>query len=163
VATLRTGRAPNGEVDAARLTASGLTASDAPAILDGADTFIVAVPTDVDRNHQPDLRPLLGACATVGPHLRAGDVVIFESTVWPGLTQEICGPALERAYGLKGRRQLPPAVPPPATASTRSNASSRSSPATTTPPSSASPPSTNASSPPASTARPPSAWPKPPR
>ncbi len=100
VATLRTGRDPNGEVDAARLTASGLTASDDPAILDGADTFIVAVPTDVDRNHQPDLRPLLGACATVGPHLRAGDVVIFESTVWPGLTQEICGPALERASGL---------------------------------------------------------------
>ena len=81
VAVLRDGRDPNGEVDAARLSASGLTITDDPTQLSDADTFVIAVPTPVDRNKRPDLQPLLGASATVGPHLRPGDVVIFESTV----------------------------------------------------------------------------------
>ena len=101
VAALRDGRDPNGETDPARLAASGLRVSDDPAELAGADTYVVAVPTPVDDDRRPDLSPLLGACASVGPHLRRGDLVIFESTVWPGLTEEICGPALERASGLK--------------------------------------------------------------
>jgi len=100
VAALREGRDPNGETDPARLAASGLRVSDDPADLAAADTYVVAVPTPVDADRRPDLRPLERACATVGPHLRPGDVVIFESTVWPGLTEEICGPALERASGL---------------------------------------------------------------
>jgi UDP-N-acetyl-D-glucosamine/UDP-N-acetyl-D-galactosamine dehydrogenase len=101
VTALREGRDPNGETDPARLAASGLRVSDDPADLAAADTYVVAVPTPVDADRRPDLRPLLGACASVGPHLRPGDVVVFESTVWPGLTEEICGPALEHASGLR--------------------------------------------------------------
>ena len=101
ITSLRQGRDPNHEVDGARLAASGLVVSDDPAGLATADTYVVAVPTPVDGNKQPDLGPLLGASAIVGPHLRPGDLVIFESTVWPGLTREICGPALERASGLR--------------------------------------------------------------
>ena len=101
VAGLRDGRDPNGEVDGARLSASGLTITDDPTLLSDADTFVIAVPTPVDRNKHPDLQPLLRASASVGPHLGPGDVVIYESTVWPGLTREVCGPALERASGLR--------------------------------------------------------------
>ena len=101
VATLRTGRDPNGEVDATRLAASGLTVTDDPAALNDANTFVIAVPTPVDAQKRPDLRPLVSASATVGPHLRPGDVVIYESTVWPGLTEEICAPELERTSGLR--------------------------------------------------------------
>ncbi len=101
VAALRAGRDPNGEVDEARLAKSGLVITDEPTALADADTYVVAVPTPVDQNKRPDLQPLLSASAAVGPHLRPGDVVIYESTVWPGLTREICGPALERASGLR--------------------------------------------------------------
>ena len=101
VTALREGRDPNHEVDGARLTASGLIVSDQAAALADADTFVVAVPTPVDASKRPDLSPLLGACAVVGAQLRAGAMVVFESTVWPGLTREVCGPALERASGLR--------------------------------------------------------------
>jgi len=101
VAVMRDGRDPNGEVDAARLAASGLVVTDDPARLADADTFVIAVPTPVDAQKRPDLRPLVNASATVGPHLSPGDVVIYESTVWPGLTEEVCGPELERTSGLR--------------------------------------------------------------
>ena len=101
VAALRDSRDPNGEVDGARLSASGLAITDDPTQLSDADTYVIAVPTPVDRNKRPDLQPLLSASASVGPHLRPGDVVIYESTVWPGLTRDVCGPALERASGLR--------------------------------------------------------------
>jgi len=101
VAALRAGRDPNGEVDADRLATSSLVITDEPAALDGADTYVIAVPTPVDQNKRPDLQPLISASAAVGPHLRPGDVVIYESTVWPGLTREICGPVLERGSGLR--------------------------------------------------------------
>jgi UDP-N-acetyl-D-galactosamine dehydrogenase len=63
--------------------------------------FIVAVPTGIDRFNNPDLRPLLGASKTVGQHLRKGDLVIYESTVYPGCTEEDCVPILEKESGLK--------------------------------------------------------------
>jgi UDP-N-acetyl-D-glucosamine/UDP-N-acetyl-D-galactosamine dehydrogenase len=101
VAALQGGRDPNGEVAADRLAASGLIVTNDSSTLTGADTYIVAVPTPVDGNRRPDLQPLLAASATIGPHLRPGDLVVFESTVWPGLTREICGPELERTSGLR--------------------------------------------------------------
>ncbi|TVR85849.1 MAG: nucleotide sugar dehydrogenase, partial [Trueperaceae bacterium] len=101
VRVLLDGRDPNGEVDAERLAASGLVATDDPARLTDADTFVIAVPTPVDAHKRPDLSPLVNASATVGPHLRHGDLVIYEATVWPGLTEEICGPELERTSGLR--------------------------------------------------------------
>jgi UDP-N-acetyl-D-glucosamine/UDP-N-acetyl-D-galactosamine dehydrogenase len=63
--------------------------------------FIVAVPTPIDRHSQPDLRPLLGASGTVGSVLKKGDIVVFESTVYPGCTEEDCVPVLERESGLQ--------------------------------------------------------------
>src|SRR6185503_6370025 len=63
--------------------------------------YIVAVPTPIDSNNRPDLGPMISASRTVAPHLRKGDVVVFESTVYPGVTEEVCGPILEEKSGLK--------------------------------------------------------------
>jgi UDP-N-acetyl-D-galactosamine dehydrogenase len=71
-----------------------------PSELKRCTFLIVAVPTPVDENRAPDLEPLLKACALIGPILKRGAVVVFESTVYPGVTEDICGPALERASGL---------------------------------------------------------------
>jgi UDP-N-acetyl-D-galactosamine dehydrogenase len=94
------------EVDNARLVASGLTSSSDPADLADATFYIVAVPTPITDEKRPDLRPLELACKTVGPHLRPGDVVVFESTVYPGLTEEFCGPLLEEHSGLMAGRDF---------------------------------------------------------
>ncbi|HTL33201.1 MAG TPA: nucleotide sugar dehydrogenase, partial [Kofleriaceae bacterium] len=63
--------------------------------------FIVAVPTPIDSNNRPDLGPMLSASKTIGPHLKKGDVVVFESTVYPGVTEDECGPILDKLSGLK--------------------------------------------------------------
>lgn len=63
--------------------------------------FVVAVPTPIDEHNQPDLRPLLGATRTVAQALKKGDYVVFESTVYPGCTEEDCVPILEEISGLK--------------------------------------------------------------
>ena len=63
--------------------------------------FIVTVPTPVDQANRPDMTPLIKASQTVGAALKAGDVVIYESTVYPGATEEVCVPELERMSGLK--------------------------------------------------------------
>ncbi len=68
--------------------------------LKACNVFIVAVPTPIDANKRPDLRPLEGASRTVGAVLQAGDVVVYESTVYPGATEEVCIPILEEISGL---------------------------------------------------------------
>ena len=68
--------------------------------LAGCTFFIVTVPTPIDGNRQPDLSPLRRACETIGPALRRGSVVVFESTVYPGVTEEVCGPLLAKSSGL---------------------------------------------------------------
>lgn len=65
-----------------------------------ADFFIVAVPTPIDQANQPDLYPLISSSKTVGPVLKKGDIVVFESTVYPGTTEEVCVPILEEHSGL---------------------------------------------------------------
>ncbi len=65
------------------------------------NVYIVAVPTPVDRNNRPDLRPLISASETVGKVISKGDIVIYESTVYPGVTEEECLPVVERVSGLK--------------------------------------------------------------
>jgi len=65
------------------------------------NVYIVTVPTPVDKHKRPDFGPLLSASTAIGPHLRNGDVVIYESTVYPGATEEICVPILERQSGLR--------------------------------------------------------------
>jgi len=92
---------PAGEVDEGLLTATRLEISASPAVIENATFIIVAVPTPVDENRQPDLRVMLAACETVGSCLQPGAVVVFESTVWPGVTEDVCGPALEAESGLK--------------------------------------------------------------
>ncbi|WP_372013280.1 nucleotide sugar dehydrogenase [Pseudoxanthomonas sp. 10H] len=81
--------------------ASRLRFSSDPAELAGCDIFIVAVPTPIDASHQPDLEPLCSASALVAAAMRPGALVIYESTVYPGTTEEICVPILEQGSGLR--------------------------------------------------------------
>ncbi len=85
------------ELTSAKHLSFTVTLSD----LEAVNYFIVTVPTPVDEYKKPDLRPLVGASETVGKVLKKGDVVIYESTVYPGCTEEICVPVLERMSGLK--------------------------------------------------------------
>lgn len=79
----------------------GLRFSMQPDDIADCNIYIVTVPTPVDRHHRPDLSSLLGASETVGKVLKKGDIVIYESTVYPGATEEDCVPVLERLSGLK--------------------------------------------------------------
>lgn len=100
IAALRDGTDATGEVTEAALRETKLRLTDDADALDAASFFIVTVPTPIDSERRPDLSPLEGACALVGPHLKPGSVVVFESTVYPGLTRETCGPLLANASGL---------------------------------------------------------------
>ncbi|MCK5777424.1 MAG: nucleotide sugar dehydrogenase [Rhodospirillales bacterium] len=90
----------SGEVDTAMLRASTMTFTDAAADIRDASVYIVTVPTPVDEENKPDLGALTAACATLGRVLKKGDVVVFESTVYPGITEDFCGPAMEAASNL---------------------------------------------------------------
>ncbi|MBA3540463.1 MAG: nucleotide sugar dehydrogenase [Deltaproteobacteria bacterium] len=72
-----------------------------PSKLADCTFYIVAVPTPIDSNNRPDLGPMISASRTISPHLRKGDIVVFESTVYPGVTEDICGPVLDEKSGLK--------------------------------------------------------------
>jgi len=100
IAELQRGYDRTDEVEPSRLRASTLKLTADPAAIAGFDLFIVTVPTPVDDRNEPDLRPVMSACATVGKVIRKGAVVVFESTVYPGVTEDICGPELERVSGL---------------------------------------------------------------
>src|SRR5690606_9260000 len=69
--------------------------------LGDANFFVVTVPTPVDEARRPDLTPLLKASETVGRHIKPGSMVVYESTVYPGATEEVCIPVIERVSGLK--------------------------------------------------------------
>jgi len=113
IAGLRAGRDPAGQVDAATLGESvRLEFTDDPARLTAADFVIVAVPTPVDSARRPDFEPLRQASRTVGSHMKRGCIVVFESTVYPGATEEVCVPVLESASGMKWREQFNVAYSP---------------------------------------------------
>ncbi|MDP2811751.1 MAG: nucleotide sugar dehydrogenase [Rhodocyclaceae bacterium] len=98
---------PTGEVSSEELRAvSGLECTTDPRRLAEADFVIVAVPTPVDAAHQPDFGPLIGASATAGKHMKRGATVIYESTVYPGATEEVCIPVLEEHSGLKWKQDF---------------------------------------------------------
>ncbi|MGC2416033.1 MAG: nucleotide sugar dehydrogenase [Stellaceae bacterium] len=101
IAELREATDVTGEVPEAELRATKLRVSNDPDALDQASFFVVTVPTPIDAGRRPDLSPLEGACALIGPRLKPGSVVVFESTVYPGLTRGICGPLLAKASGLE--------------------------------------------------------------
>lgn len=101
ITELKAGRDSTLEVSADELAdAIHLRYTDDLAELRACRVFIVTVPTPVDRYNRPDLTPLISASQTVGAALKPGDVVIYESTVYPGATEEVCVPVLERASGL---------------------------------------------------------------
>jgi len=97
---LRAGRDRTREVDAAELAQANLACTSDPAALAGADFFIVTVPTPIDGANRPDLSAMLSASRTVGHVLKRGDIVVYESTVYPGAVEEDCVPVLETASGL---------------------------------------------------------------
>ena len=104
IAAYRNFTDPTGEMSGADLRAAQqLEVTNDPALLCQADVVIVAVPTPVDAAHQPDFGPLIGASKAVGANLKQGAVVIYESTVYPGATEEVCIPVLEQLSGRQWR------------------------------------------------------------
>lgn len=101
IAELQKGHDRTGEVTDADLAASDVRFSRDPADLAPAGVVIVAVPTPIDKYKRPDLTPVVKASETVGRNLRKGAVVVYESTVYPGVTEEVCRPILERESGLR--------------------------------------------------------------
>jgi UDP-N-acetyl-D-galactosamine dehydrogenase len=101
LAALRRATDSTGEVTEAALCETRLRLTSDPHALKEASFFIVTVPTPIDPDRRPDLLPLRSACALIGPRLGRGSVVVFESTVWPGLTREVCGPLLAETSGLE--------------------------------------------------------------
>jgi UDP-N-acetyl-D-galactosamine dehydrogenase len=102
IAHYRAFRDPTGEVTEADLrAATRLTVTTNPADLESADVIIVAVPTPVNDARLPDFAPLKSASRAIGPHLKKGAIVVYESTVYPGATEEVCIPELERTSGMK--------------------------------------------------------------
>ena len=101
IADLREGRDDTREITAEELAgADRLQLTDDPAALRGCDIYIVTVPTPIDAHRQPDMRPLLGASETIGRVIGKGAIVVYESTVYPGATEEVCIPVVERVSGL---------------------------------------------------------------
>jgi UDP-N-acetyl-D-galactosamine dehydrogenase len=101
---------PTGEVATDDLNAAvrdgGLEPTTDPRRIARADFLIIAVPTPVDEAHIPDFGPLIGASTTAGQHMKKGATVIYESTVYPGATEEICIPVLEKHSGLKWKQDF---------------------------------------------------------
>ena len=100
IAELIAGHDRTGEVASPDLAARGLRFTADPQALRAADFHIVTVPTPIDASNTPDLGPLRGASTTLGEVLKKGDIVVYESTVYPGVTEDVCIPVLERSSGL---------------------------------------------------------------
>ncbi|MDF7812702.1 nucleotide sugar dehydrogenase [Hymenobacter sp. YC55] len=92
---------PSGELESEDFEGCDITFTDSLDVLREATFYIVAVPTPIDEHAQPDLKPLLGASTSVGKVLKKGDYVVFESTVYPGCTEDDCIPVMEKLSGLK--------------------------------------------------------------
>jgi UDP-N-acetyl-D-glucosamine/UDP-N-acetyl-D-galactosamine dehydrogenase len=107
IANLRHFNDTTGEVTPEQLQqADKLRVTDDPALLAEADFIIVAVPTPVNAARQPDFSPLESASRTVGEHMKPGAIVVYESTVYPGATEEICVPILEKHSGMRWRQDF---------------------------------------------------------
>jgi UDP-N-acetyl-D-glucosamine/UDP-N-acetyl-D-galactosamine dehydrogenase len=106
VEALKRGIDTTNEVDPALLKQSKLEATTDDSMLERSNFFVVAVPTPIDADHRPDLTPVVKASETVGKHMKPGSVVVYESTVYPGVTEDICGPILEKTSGLKRGRDF---------------------------------------------------------
>ncbi len=101
IKSLKEGHDWTNEVTDAQMKKTKVVYSDDPAIIGKANTVIIAVPTPVDDFDIPDLSPVISASETVGKHMSKGTVVVYESTVYPGVTEDICVPILETESGLR--------------------------------------------------------------
>jgi len=106
IAALQNNNDHTGAVTTQELKESNIDFTSDPAKLHTADCHIIAVPTPVDGAHQPDLTCLIKASETVGQILKKGDIVVYESTVYPGVTEEICLPILEKLSKLAGGKDF---------------------------------------------------------
>ena len=106
VARLNAGIDDTGEVESAELAATAIRFTTEPEALRGAEVYIITVPTPVTLDNKPDLGAVVAACRTVGQVMASGAVVVLESTVYPGVTEEVCGPEIEAASGLAAGRDF---------------------------------------------------------
>ena len=97
---------PSQELDASAFEGCDITFTHKLEDLEDVDFYVVAVPTPIDKYNQPDLRPLIGASTTVGKTLKKGNYVVYESTVYPGCTEDDCIPVLEKESGLKWKEDF---------------------------------------------------------
>lgn len=104
--TLMSGVDPTGEISSDNLKSSKLTYTSDPLQIKDADFIIIAVPTPIDEHKSPDLTPLYRSSETVGRNLKKGAVVVYESTVYPGVTEEECIPVLEQFSGMKWKKDF---------------------------------------------------------
>ncbi len=103
---LKRGIDPTNEISSDTLKNSSLQYSSNPEVIKEANFIIIAVPTPIDEHKIPDLTPLYKSSETVGKHLQKGTVVVYESTVYPGVTEDECVPTLERVSGLKWKKDF---------------------------------------------------------
>jgi UDP-N-acetyl-D-galactosamine dehydrogenase len=101
VTALLAGQDPTNEGLEGEIQSSKVEFTGDPTALERCDVVIVAVPTPIDDNRQPDLEPLVKASTLIGKHLKRGAVVVYESTVYPGVTEDVCGPILEAQSGYR--------------------------------------------------------------
>jgi UDP-N-acetyl-D-glucosamine/UDP-N-acetyl-D-galactosamine dehydrogenase len=104
---LKAGHDRTNELSDEQMKSTTMTFSTDPSVIAEAQVIIVALPTPVDGNNKPDLAILEAGSTTVGKHLQRGSIVVYESTVYPGVTEDICGPILERESGLKCGTDFP--------------------------------------------------------
>ena len=100
IAQYRAGLDPTKEVGDDAVSQSSVAFTSDATALEEARFHIVAVPTPVNQDKTPDLTPVIGASETLGKHLKPGSIVVYESTVYPGVTEDVCVPILERESGL---------------------------------------------------------------
>jgi UDP-N-acetyl-D-glucosamine/UDP-N-acetyl-D-galactosamine dehydrogenase len=106
IETLKSGNDPNQEVESEILKQSSLTYSSNPTDIKKAGFIIVAVPTPVDSHNIPDLTPVINSSETVGANMQKGAIVVYESTVYPGVTEDECVPILEKMSGLLWKKDF---------------------------------------------------------
>jgi len=106
IAELKDGFDRTGEIKSSDLKGAVMDLSDDPGVLEGADYFIITVPTPVDADNKPNLEHVITACRAIGKVIKKGAVVVLESTVYPGVTEDVCGPELEAASCLRSGRDF---------------------------------------------------------
>ena len=112
VSSLKQGIDKNLELNSDFIQSKNLSYTSNAEDIRDASTYIIAVPTDIDNTDQPDLSHLIKACQTAGRYIKEGDLFIFESTVYPGCTEEVCIPILESQSGLKSDKDFHVAYSP---------------------------------------------------